>query len=166
MKDKIIELIQETNRVDNIVETSIGREITVNPQRFTSFKIAYIDFLDNPVLGLAAHREETWTFKIGANVATISGIGNLMAQFGIVGFLFFIIMSIKSSFLFAQYFKYNGKFLLFLILILISISYSILFMHLIMCFWMMALFEQPELNPVEEQKLELDKDPKSVLSYK
>jgi hypothetical protein len=162
MKDKILELIEETNRIDNIVETSIGLERTVNPQRFTSFKIALVDFLDNPILGLAAHREETWTYKIGANVAVISGIGNLMAQFGIFGLVPFIILSVRSSFLFARYYSFNAKFLFFIILMLISISYTMLFTHLIMCFWMLSMVEQPELNLVDEQKLVLEPDAKFV----
>jgi hypothetical protein len=150
MKDKILEYLDDINRIDYIVEGSIGRRSAVNPQRFASFKIAFIDFLDNPVLGLAARREETWTYKIGANISSISGLGNLMAQFGLVGFLFFMILTIRSSFLFAWYFNYKGHFLLFFIIILISVSYTILFLPLIMCFWMFALFEQPQDKHSEE----------------
>ena len=155
MKDKIIEYIAEADRINYIVELSIGRETAVNPQRFASFKIAFIDFMDNPVLGLAAHREETWTYKIGANVSPISGIGNLMAQFGIIGFLFFIILTVKSSFVFSRYYKYNGHFLLFFIIILVSVSYTLIFLPLIMCFWMVSLFAEPEANVINEKPLEI-----------
>ncbi len=80
-----------------------------HPQRFTSFLISFRDFYNNPILGNAGIPGESWYEKIGANISPISGLGNLLANFGIVGFLFFIIMSLKSSFLFSRYFNYTKK---------------------------------------------------------
>ena len=145
MKNKIFELINETSVVDQLVIDAYGRESPATPQRFTSLKITMVDFRNNPILGLAAHYEDTWTYKLGSSISTISGIGNLLAQFGLVGFLFFIILSVRSSFTFAKYFKYKGKFLLFIIIISISISYTIIFIPLIMSFWMFSLFD-PRIN--------------------
>jgi hypothetical protein len=146
MKNKIIEMMGQTNSIDQIVRDSYARERPTTPQRFASFMIAYVDFKNNPVLGLAAHYEESWVYKIGSRVSPISGIGNLMAQFGIVGLLFFIILSVRSSILFARYFKYKGKLALFLILLGISVSYSVILVTLIMCFWMFQFFE-PDILP-------------------
>lgn len=141
MKDKIVELVREPARIDFIIWESYGRESATTPQRFSSLLITLVDFRNNPLLGIAAHSEEQWTFQAGSNVSPISGIGNLLAQFGLVGFIPFIILSLKSSVIFSKYFNYKGKFLLFLLIIGISISYSILFIPLIMCFWMFSLFE-------------------------
>jgi hypothetical protein len=141
MSNKIIELITETTRSNYLVAQSIGRDEAYTPQRFTSFMIALKDFRNNPVLGLGAHYEESWTYKIGANISYISGIGNLLVQFGIIGFLFFISATIKSSYYFSKYYKYKGKFLLFLIIFLISISYSIILIPVTMGFWMFSIFE-------------------------
>lgn len=140
MKDKIISLIKETGDVNSIVESSIGRETSINPQRFASFMIAFRDFQDNPVLGLGGQDEESWTYKIGANVSKITGIGYILSQFGIVGFLFFTIASLKTSIGFAKWYKYKGVLLLFAIILFISISYSIVLSPLIMGFWMYGLF--------------------------
>lgn len=151
MKDKIVKLMSETGGLEEIVYQSYGRETPITPQRFSSLKIAFIDFKNNPVLGLAAHYEESWTYRIGSRISAISGIGNLMAQFGIIGLLFFIVLSIKSSMFFAEYFHYRGKLLLFFILIGISVSYTIIFIPFIMCFWMFSFFETDiQLLPKEE----------------
>jgi hypothetical protein len=158
MKNKIIELFAETKTIDQITEQSIDSENSVNTQRFASFTIAFIDFRNNPILGLASHKEETWTYKLGANISTISGVGNVLAQYGIVGFLFFIISSIKSSFLFSKNFIYKGRFLLFLIILLISISYSIVLLPLMMSFWMFALFEYQETKEIGDKVLVFKND--------
>ena len=102
--------------------------------------IAFRDFQDNPVLGLGGQDEESWTYKIGANVSKITGIGYILSQFGIVGFLFFTIASLKTSISFAKWYKYKGVLLLFAIILFISISYSIVLSPLIMGFWMYGLF--------------------------
>lgn len=150
MKNKIFELINETSVVDQLVIDAYGRESPATPQRFTSFKITMVDFRNNPILGLAAHYEDTWTYKLGSSISTISGIGNLLAQFGLVGFLFFIILSVRSSFTFAKYFNYKGNFLLFIIILSISISYTIIFIPLIMSFWMFSLFD-PQVGELKEE---------------
>lgn len=152
MKDKIVELIREPQGMNELVYQSIGRESNITPQRFTSFMITLIDFRDNPVLGLAAHSGESWVEQIGSSISAISGIGNLLAQFGLVGFIPFILFTLKSSFLFARYFDYRGKYLLFLMMLGISVSYTIIFIPLIMCFWMFSVFQPDaagQLSPRE-----------------
>ena len=140
MSEKILGLIDETENVDAMVEWSIGREESINPQRFASFVIAFRDFIDNPVLGLGGVNEARWTYKIGANVSTITGIGNLLAQYGIIGFLFFMISSFSSSAFYSKYFMFAGKVLFFLIIVFISISYGIILLPLVMSFWLFGYF--------------------------
>jgi hypothetical protein len=140
MSKKVIELIDETKGVDQLLEGTYGAETTATPQRFTSFMLTFVDFRNNPILGVGGHKEDTYLYKIGSNISAISGIGNLLAQFGLYGFLFFIIISFKTSMFFAKYYGYKGKFLLFFIILFTSISYSVIFIPLVMCFWMFQLF--------------------------
>ena len=140
MSDKIVSLANETSQIDIMVEGSIGRDSSINPQRFASFLIAFRDFLNNPVLGLGGNAEASWTYKIGANVSAITGIGNILAQFGIVGFLFFIITLYRTSLFFSKTFRFYGKFLFFLVVLFISVSYGIVLLPLFMSFWMFELF--------------------------
>jgi len=97
MSDKIVSLIREAEMIELMVESSIGREIPIAPQRFASFMIAFRDFIANPVLGLGGAAEESWTSQIGANVSTITGLGNLMAQHGLVGLTFFLISLYRTD---------------------------------------------------------------------
>jgi hypothetical protein len=141
MKDKIVNLLTETRNIDNIVWDSFGRENATTPQRFTSFLMTFIDFRDNPLLGLAGRSELSWIDRVRTSISPISGIGNQLAQFGLVGFIPFIILLIKSSVIFSKHFNYRGKLLLFLVIIMISVSYTVLMIPFIMCFWMFSLFE-------------------------
>ncbi|MDZ7634094.1 MAG: hypothetical protein U5L72_06500 [Bacteroidales bacterium] len=105
MSDKIVSLIREAEMIDIMVEGSIGRESSIAPQRFASFLIAFRDFLANPVLGLGGNAEASWTSKIGANVSTITGLGNLLAQHGLVGLLVFILVLLSGFRLFCPVFQ-------------------------------------------------------------
>lgn len=148
MKEKIVDLISETENIDDLLYMSHGRERNVTPQRFTSLLLTWKDFSANPILGLAAHYEEQWTYKMGSSISAISGIGNLMAQFGLVGTLFFLIYTMKSSYRFARHFKYRGTWLLFLMLFSVTISYSVIFFPIIMTFWMYSLFDPEDSQRV------------------
>ena len=141
MRDKILLYIEEANKVDMIVEESVGKEKSRGPQRFASFLIAFRDFQNNPILGYAGQPEERWYIKLKANIAPISGIGNLMARYGLVGFIFFMTLMINSSRAYSKYFNYKGEYLFLLIMLLITISYSIILIPLIMSFWMFSFFE-------------------------
>jgi hypothetical protein len=144
MKEKIVDLIGETENIDDLLYMSYGRESRITPQRFTSLLITWRDFKAHPVLGLAAHYEEEWTYKLGSRISAISGIGNLMSQFGLVGTLFFFFYGIRSSVAFSRFFRYRGTLLLFLMLFGVTISYSVVFMPFVMCFWMYSFFESQD----------------------
>ena len=155
MSKKVIQVIDETNQVDQLLEETYGVDFQSNPQRFTSIMISLKDFANNPILGVGGNNEDSWTYKMGSRISTVSGIGNLIAQFGIFGFIFFIIASYKSSLFFSTYFEYKGKFLLFLIILFVSVSYSIIFLPVIITFWMYQLFKPEELIQKEVKNMAL-----------
>lgn len=147
MGDKIIHIANEANDMNTIVENSRDNEETENPQRFVSFMIGFQDFIKNPILGIQGGENESWTEKIGANISVISGIGDLLAENGLVGFLFFSILSFKSSSYLSKQYNYKGKLLLFLIILSISVSYTIILRPLITCFWMFSFVEPHKIFP-------------------
>ncbi len=157
MTDKIVKLADETNEIESIVVRTIGwKGEPYTPQRFSSFMIAWEDFRRNPVLGLGGHMEESWTVKMGAVISPVTGLGYLLAQFGLVGFLFFIILSIQTSFYFSNYFDYRVRLLFFIIILFTSVSYSIILYPLLMCFWMYKTFSPSKKNLKVVEDLELD----------
>jgi len=131
-------LIDVTNYdTEEMIENTIRYDSQSTPQRLESLQIDFVDFLNNPIFGYGGHMEEQWTAKLGAKIATISGLGKVMSVFGIVGILFFFINLIKTSKEFAKSFKFKGWLFPFTMIIMISISYSLIFMPLLMCFWLM-----------------------------
>ncbi len=158
MSKKVMELIDETKAIDQLLEGTYGRETTSTPQRFTSFLLTYVDFRNNPILGVGGHKEDTFLYKIGSNISAISGIGNLLAQFGLSGFIFFIVLSLKTSYFFSKYYNYKGKLLLFFIILFISVSYSIIFIPMVMCFWMFHIFTPGTFNKKIETNPELENE--------
>ncbi len=153
MTEKIVRLINETNEIDAMVVRSIGKKgEAYNPQRFSSLMITMIDFKRNPVLGLGGHVEEGWTAKIGARISPITGIGNLLAQFGLVGCIFFAIASLRSSIYYSDYLGLKIKPLFFILILFTSISYTLIFFPLIMCFWMFRIFVPYEKRKKEKIK--------------
>ncbi len=160
MSNKIVRLINETNELDVMVVRTIGRQgEAFTPQRFSSLLITMIDFRNNPVLGLGGKVDEGWTMKIGARISPITGIGNLLAQFGLVGCTFFVLSTLASSLFFARYLRMKIRFLLFIIIVFTSISYSLIFFPLIMCFWMYSLFTPSDMPPGDTGKIELQPEP-------
>ena len=149
MSKKVFQVMDETKQVDDLLEATYGVDFQSNPQRFTSIMISLKDFAENPILGIGGNNTGSWTYKVGSRISTASGLGNLLAQFGSIGFIFFIIASFKSSHYFSTYYNYKGKFLLFLIILLLSVSYSIIFLPIIMTFWTYQLFG-PDMPSEEE----------------
>ena len=138
MLDKIVKYSNKD--LDAEVESSILYGGHKTPQRINSFIIDYQDFMNNPIFGYGGHQEERWTIKLGADIASISGIGKVFAVFGLVGVIFFFTLLYKSSKLFSLHYNFKGWIFPFLMILMISISYSLIFNPLLMCFWMLVLF--------------------------
>jgi hypothetical protein len=123
---------------EELVYRSAKYNISHFPQRFQSLQIDFIDFMNHPLIGYGGHLEEAWTAKMGAKITTISGIGGLMSQFGIVGTLFFLISLWVSSKQIIVLFNVRGTMFPVLFILLYAISYSV-FEILVMCVWLLYL---------------------------
>jgi hypothetical protein len=149
MLEKIEALSQaDMNRI--VRDSIINREHKV-PQRIVSLKIDFQDFLRYPIIGYGGYQEARWTWLLGADVATISGIGKILARFGIVGTLFFLFSVYKSSKTLQILYNFKGSLFFVLIILLISISYSIIENPLAMSFWLFFLFYKPAYFPREKK---------------
>ena len=138
MYDKFTEV--SNHDIDQQIESSILYDKKITMQRVTSFTVDFQDFKNNPVLGYAGHQNERWTSKLGANVSTTSGIGKVFGQYGLIGVIFFFILLYKSSKMLTLIFNFKGWVFPFLLIVMTSISYSLIFNPLIMCVWMSSLF--------------------------
>lgn len=146
MLEKVIALSEQD--IFYLIESSIIQEKKIAAQRISSFYIDLQDFFNNPFLGYGGHDSERWIQKMGAEVYSISGIGKIFAKFGTVGAVFFFTMLVKSSIYLSKLFSFKGWIFPFLMIIMISISYSLIETPLLMCFWMIS-FMMPKLNKRE-----------------
>jgi hypothetical protein len=73
MADKISETTEYNT--EELIYRSIKHGTQYAPQRFESLQIDFKDFLNHPVLGYGGQVEARWTHQLGAQIATISGIG-------------------------------------------------------------------------------------------
>jgi len=129
----------DSRSIEELIYRSAKYDLLYAPQRFQSLQIDFIDFMNHPLIGYGGHLVEAWTAKLGANIITISGIGELMAQFGIVGTLFFLISLWLSSKQIVKLFNIQGTIFPVLFILLYAISYSV-FSILVMCVWLLYLF--------------------------
>jgi hypothetical protein len=164
MRTKIVSEFNQGNEMDVIVANSIKDEVGYAPGRALSFRVAYINFQNNPLFGLGTHETESWTYKLGAKISQVSGIGYILAQFGSVGFIVLIFFSLKSSFFYSKHFRYNGGILFFLVIILISISYILILLPLVMSFWMFSFIDD-SISPVDEKVNKLDTIDREKIEY-
>jgi hypothetical protein len=143
MYEKIQEIFSEDVRqLSSTARHYWNRDQLIYAQRIASFRIDFMDFIRNPLLGYGGHDESMWTRKEGLNLVSISGIGKVMAKFGLVGLLFFSWSLVRSSKLLASDLGYRGTWVLAVLILQISVSYSLIESPLLMCFWMYALFRR------------------------
>lgn len=107
--------------------------------RMQSFIINWEEFLRHPLIGLGGWTGGTWLSRYGYdNIATVSGIGEMLAMYGAIMTLLFLYLLIKSSHLIAKCISTNG-YLLIIAMIGMMISYSMWKHPIYICFWMYAV---------------------------
>jgi hypothetical protein len=141
MIEKIIEVAHHDT--DLMIRNSVRYGSQQTAQRIASFLIDFKDFLNHPIIGYGGHLDARWTVQIGANISTISGIGKIMARFGLIGTIFFFFSLYKSAESIQQIFNIKGRVFMILVIFIISISYSIIENPLVMSFWLFYLFFKP-----------------------
>ncbi|WP_374264528.1 hypothetical protein [Zoogloea sp.] len=94
--------------------------------RFQSIYILAIDFLDNPILGVGANRESTWVSRMGIDANPTSGIGNMVATYGMFLMLPFLLVLAASSKAVAARAGGRAGFVLFVVMIVLGFSFSVI----------------------------------------
>lgn len=116
------------------ISSSADRNISIG--RFSGFMLNLLDFYKNPFIGFGGHYENTIAYKYNADIHSTTGLGNWLAQFGLIGMILMLYSLTKSLSLIGDYFNIRGK--PFLILIFLSFFFgfnildSVLFMSFIL----------------------------------
>lgn len=139
--NKIVTEYSQVNDIDQMVDTSIKFQENYAPGRFASFLITWKDFQARPILGYGVREDLQWTRQQGAFILPVSAIGSLLAKYGLVGLFLWLFVLIKSS----KFYDKNASVKLFkyawiLIVISISIGFSIVFSPIFMTFYFIPLY--------------------------
>ncbi|MEA4985108.1 hypothetical protein SDC9_45041 [bioreactor metagenome] len=141
LRTKIIEDINQSDEIDELVDLSIQSRGSYAPGRFASFKITYMDFIKRPLLGYGANADLRWTNQFGADIRPVSGVGNLLAQYGLFGFILWFIGVRKSSLFFKNRYKFTKTSIVWLMIIVsISIGFSIVISPIFFTFYLLPFF--------------------------
>ena len=105
---------------------SSNSEYGTNLDRFNSLKVTFIEFIDNPLIGIGADPDARWAAKNNINVNPTSGIGNILAVYGLFGIIPFFVLLYKSSNRFTSLFEYEGKWYFLMIIVIFGFSFNII----------------------------------------
>ena len=131
--------------MDTTISNMKKYDLNHSPQRFESFAIDFVDFLAHPFIGYGGHQEARWTSELGLQVGTISGIGKVLAKYGLFGTAVFFMVLYQTSRFYSRVFQYKGKIVFLSIIFLISISYSLIEGPLFLAFWMYTLLSEKKV---------------------
>ncbi len=136
VQDKMMNEYENLELVD-LSKTSDGGTYTLG--RMYSFVLNWEEFLRHPILGLGGWQEGTWLNRYGYdNIATISGIGEMLAMYGAIMTSLFLFLMFKTMRLISRTISKNG-YLLIVAVIGMMISYSMWRHPVYICFWMYAV---------------------------
>lgn len=152
LRNKIYEDFSQTEQIEETIDVISRRGGSYAPGRFASLKITLLDFVNRPLFGYGANLDLRWTKQLGANIQPVSGVGNILAQYGLFGFILWIIGLIRSSKYFYETYKMQRfSFAWALIVISISIGFSIVISPIFFSFYMIPFFA---ISYLKNKKLE------------
>lgn len=136
MQEKIVDLWQQD--LDQLARSATSEwnfDRPVAAQRFLSLRLDFSDFLENPWTGYGGRDSEMLTQRDALNIVSISGIGKVFARFGVFGFGFFFFSTLLSSIQLSRSFGARTPLLLVLIILMVSLSYSLIEHPIFICLW-------------------------------
>ena len=108
--------------------------------RLYSFQLNFEEFLRHPIIGLGGYTEGTWLAQHNYDVATISGIGNMLVYFGAVMTLLFFILLVRSCAYIKKVMKSQNAIILLITILGIMVSYNLWKQPIFIAFWMFGVY--------------------------
>lgn len=108
--------------------------------RLYSLQLNFEEFLRHPIIGLGGYTEGTWLAQHNYDVATISGIGNLLVYYGAIMTLLFFGIFIKSCNYIKKITNSKNAVLLLVTILGIMVSYNLWKQPIFIAFWMFGIY--------------------------
>ena len=133
VKDKIIFEIEISQYKD--ISDSYGAQ-----GRLFSLQLDFEEFLRHPIIGLGGYSKGTWLAQNGYEIATISGIGNMLVTFGAIMTALFIGLLIKSCQVIQSVVRSNNAWFLLIVILGMMFSYGLWKQPIFIAFWMFGVY--------------------------
>ena len=124
------EKIESRGSVENFVTESDALEwyekehLLFTVDRFEGISLDYKNFRSNPVFGYGLQREKSFVYRnISPYIITSNGIVKPFAQMGIILASLFLLLMYKSCFKLNTDYKFDTSWILFVVIIVCSVSY-------------------------------------------
>lgn len=141
LSEKIKKEYEQKDQLSDIIDRTRESDKLMAPGRFLSFEIAWKDFIERPLWGYGGNVNLQWFLQEGAYVSPVSGIGGILARYGLFGFICWVILLLKSNtYLYEWGDKYRFKHIWFLLVIFISIGFGIIISPLFFAFYLLPYF--------------------------
>ena len=125
--------------------------------RFISFQLNFEEFLRHPIIGLGGYTEGTWLAQ-NYEIATISGIGEMLVFFGAIMTAVFVFLLIKSCKLILTIIESDNAWLLIVVVLGMMVSYSLWKQPIFIAFWLFGYYsiappEQYDYDDEEDEEM-------------
>ncbi len=124
------EKIESRGSVENFVTESDALEwyekehLLFTVDRFEGISLDYKNFRSNPIFGYGLQREKSFVYRnISPYIITSNGIVKPFAQMGIILASLFLLLMYKSCFKLNTDYKFDTSWILFVVIIVCSVSY-------------------------------------------
>ena len=131
-------LMEEYNNLDMLNLDTMHDEMDLS--RMQSLSVAWDEFLRHPILGLGGNMGGSWLQQHGYDVAIFSGIGELLARYGILITILFIYLLVKSIATINKRYQTPNGFMLYALIIGTMFSFVIWDQPLFIILWMYCVF--------------------------
>ena len=115
--------------------------------RTYSLMLDWQEFLRHPIIGLGGWAEGTYLARVGYEVTTISGIGEMLVRFGAIMTLLFLWLLVHSARTIRQLFSTTSAYILIVTVLGMMYSYNLWTAPLYIAFWMFGFY-----YPIKEKK--------------
>ena len=131
-------LMEEYSNIDMLNLDTMHDEMELS--RMQSLSVAWDEFLRHPILGLGGNMGGSWLHQHGYDVAIFSGIGELLARYGILITILFVWLLTKSIIILNKQYHTKNGFLLYALIIGTMFSFGIWNQPLFIILWMYWVF--------------------------
>lgn len=114
---------------------------TYNPGRFASLVLRYEDFKRYPIAGYGGNPRLQYGYLGEGNVvSSVSGIGKVFGQYGLIGSLVFLVILYRSGRFMANHFGYSGYLVFPLMVLIMGFGFVVIETPIIITFLLLPFF--------------------------